>query len=142
MLLKGRIVWMPAMWEEIPLRMGLVFPSRRTKLAHKRHPIITQMNKKSRAAGSPASSNTDGKLWNQRLMGILGAGRGVCPGASGDTSGRGNPRRLGACHKPSHLDVPSLKDPLDSSVLTETGTVGTGYQRRSLQLILCPMSYP
>lgn len=102
---------MDAAWEETPLGMGLVFPSRRTKLVHKRHPIITQMNKESWAAGSPAPSNTDGKLWNQRLMGSLGTGGGVCPGASGDTSGRGNPRMLGACHKPSHLDVPPLKGP-------------------------------
>lgn len=67
---------MDVVWEEIPLRMGLVFPSRRTKLAHKRHPIITQMNKESCAAGIPASSNTNGKLRNQRWMGILGAGGG------------------------------------------------------------------
>lgn len=63
-------------WEGAPLRMRLFFPSRRTELAHKRHPIITQMSKKSYAGGSRASSDTNGNLLNQSLMGIMGAGSG------------------------------------------------------------------
>jgi hypothetical protein len=59
-------------WEEIPLRLRLFFPSRRKDLAHKRHCVITQMNKKRCVCGSQAYFHTNGNLLNQSLMGMVG----------------------------------------------------------------------
>lgn len=63
---------MDTVWEEIPLRLRLFFPSRRKDLARKWYPVITQMNKKSCACGSQASFHTNENLLNQSLMGTVG----------------------------------------------------------------------